>query len=295
MKVSKALRRSTMVLILVLPLAAGQARAEPDIYGGYSIAGVYSSDAAITTDEELDDSAAIGRIFAGVSFDPDGNETQVQVSSGYYAYFTRDDRWTNRLEVTKRLQVSDTVHFFAEAAGATNLVTLERRGTDQAGLETGLRFDDGSHRVTLTGAMRRRWYDRSDARSWSPRTGAEYRYRIGSWHSIEVEAFWDSVDSDRDSLDYERLQFAGYYTRPIASRTRVRAGLVHRRWEWEGRFAPDGAHRRETLWVPQLRLTHRLRNDMRVELDYRHVIRRSNDENYDLSGNRVAVTFRDSF
>lgn len=295
MKVGKAfLGRSAMAIVLSLG-AGSQVHAEPETYGGYSIAGVYSSDAARTTDEELDGSAVVGRAYAGVSFDSGGNETQVQVSSGYYAYFTREDRWTNRLEATQIFEVSDTVQLFAQAAGATNLVTLERRGTDQAGLEAGIRLEKGDHRATLSGAMRRRWYDDGDARSWSPRIGAEYRYRIGSWHSVEVGAFSESVDSDLDTLNYERLQFAGYYTRPVADRTRLRAGLLHRRWEWDGRFAPDGANRRERLWIPQLRLTHRLRDEMSVDLDYRHVIRRSNDERFDRSGNRVAVTFRNSF
>lgn len=295
MKVRKALLgRSAMAIVLSLS-AAGQAHAEPETFGGYSLAGVYSSDAARTTDEELDGSAAIGRVYAGVSFDSGGNETQVQASSGYYAYFTREDRWTNRLELTQTFVVSDTVQLFAQAAGATNLVTLERRGTDQAGLETGLRFEKGNHRATFSGAIRRRWYDDSDARSSSPRIGAEYRYRIGSWHSVEVEAFSDSVDSDLDTLDYERAQFAGYYTRPVGDRTRLRTGLVHRRWEWDGRFAPDGTNRQERLWIPQFRFTHRLRDEMSVELDYRHVIRSSNDERFDRSGNRVAVTFRNSF
>lgn len=295
MKVRKALLgRSAMVIVISL-CAAGQAHAEPEAFGGYSLAGVYSSDAARTTDEELDGSAVSGRVYAGVSFDSGGSETQVQASSGYYAYFTREDRWTNRLELTQTFVVSDTVQLFAQAAGATNLVTLERRGTDQAGLETGLRFEKGNHRATFSGAIRRRWYDDSDARSSSPRIGAEYRYRIGSWHSVEVEAFSDSVDSDLDTLDYERAQFAGYYTRPVGDRTRLRTGLVHRRWEWDGRFASDGTNRQERLWIPQFRLTHRLRDEMSVELDYRHVIRSSNDERFDRSGNRVAVAFRNSF
>ena len=295
MRTGKALLGRSAIIIVLSLGSAGQVHAEPETYGGYSIAGVYSSDAARTTDEELDGSAAIGRIYAGVSFDPGGNETQIEASSGYYAYLTREDRWTNRLELTQTVEVSDTVQLFAQVAGATNLVTLERRGTDQAGLETGLRFEKGDHRATFSGALRRRWYDDGEARSWSPRVGAEYRYRIGSWHSVEVEAFSDSVDSNLETLDYERLQFAGYYTRPVADRTRLRAGLVHRTWEWDGRFAPDGANRRERLWIPQLRLTHRLRDEMSIELDYRHVIRSSNDERFDRSGNRVAVTFRNSF
>lgn len=295
MKVGKAMLGRLAGAIVLSLGAAGQAHAEPESYGGYSMAGVYSSDAARTTDEELDGSSAVGRIYGGIFFDPGGNETQVEVSSGYYSYFTREDRWTNRLEVTQTFNVDDKVQLYAQAAGSTNLVTLERRGTDQAGIEAGLRFEDGNHRATIGGAIRRRWYERGDARSWSPRIGAEYRYRIGSWHSVEVEAFSDSVDSDLDTLDYDRLQLGGYYTRPVADRTRIRAGFVHRRWEWDGRFAPDGAKRREQLWIPQVRITHRLPDEMSIELDYLHVIRRSNDERFDRSGNRVAVTFRNSF
>lgn len=274
---------------------AHTAHADPEVYGGYSVGGLYSSDAARTVDEELDGSAVLGRIYVGASFDAEGDETRFEASSGYYAYLDRENRWTNRVEAEQMIGLGKDFKIFVEAAGATNLVTLERRGTDQAGAGAGLEFERGDHRVSVAGALRRRWYEGGSASSWAPRIEAAYRYRIGSWHSAQFEAASDWVNSDLERLNYGRLQLGGYYTRPLARRTRVRAGLVHRRWTWDARLTPEGEERRERLWIPQIRLTHRLPDNMNIDLDYRHVIRTSNDEQFDRSGNRVSLTFRNAF
>ncbi|WP_126173413.1 hypothetical protein [Altericroceibacterium xinjiangense] len=273
---------------------ANPALAAPDPYGGVSVGGVYSSDAARTVDEELDGSAIVGRAYAGVQFDPAGDTTQIEVSSGYYGYTTREDRWTNRLAVDQLVRLGDGVQLGIEAAGSTDIITLERRGTDQASLAGQLQVERSDHRAALETGLRRRWYE-DGAKSWAPYVEASYRYRIGSWHNVVATVRKEWTEADRDTLDYERLIAGAYYTRPLARRTRVRAGLVHRRWTWDQRFAPGGDTRRERLWIPQARLMHGLSRDDSIDLDYRRVLRRSNDDRFDRDGNRLTLTFRHAF
>jgi hypothetical protein len=292
---SRLVRCIALVVAASVVATARPAAAAPDFYGAYSLGAIYSGDAAQTVDEELDASAAIGRIYGGLRLNPEEDETRIELSTGYFGYLTRDDRWTNRIEVEQTLKLGESASLSMEVSGATNIITLERRGADQAGVAGSLRLDSGNHRMTFAAAGRRRWYDADNATSWASQVGAAYRYRIGSWHSAELRATIDRVDSNLDTLDYERLQLVAYYTRPLAKRTRARAGLAHRRWTWGNRLAPDGSERSERLWVPQIRLTHRLAGAAGVELDYRYVIRRSNDDRFDRDGHRLAITFRNAF
>ncbi len=273
---------------------SGEARAQTDGYGGYSIETIYSADAARTLDEELDSSAIVGRLFGGVRLGPEDETLRLEASSSYYGYFSREDRLANRIEAEKTFAITDETQLIVEASAANNLITLERRDTDQVSLGARIRFDRGDHRVTLGTAFRRRWYG-DGANAWSPIARAEYRYRIGSWHFLEVRATADQVNGNVERLDYKRLEMAGFYTIPITRRTRLRTGITHRRWTWEDRFTLGGQQRRDRLWIPQIRLAQEISKNAEIMFDYRHVIRRSNDNDLDRSGNRISISFRNSF
>ena len=277
--------------------AAGAAQAAgPAPYGGASLSGVYSSESSVNDEsEELDGSALVARGYAGVRFDPSGDTTRLQVASSHFGYFEREDRWSNAFEAEQVLQFGGDASFSLEGSAASNLLTLERRSTDQVGAAARVRLEPGNHRVMLGAGTRRRWYDGSAARSWAPFVEAEYRYRLGSWHFVEFAARREWVNSDRDGLDYQRLALSAFYTRPLGRNTRLRAGLTHRRWSWDERFTPAGEQRRERLWLPQLRLTHEVGGSVELELDGRRVIRRSNNDSFDRVGNRLAATVRKTF
>lgn len=282
-------------LLFMTGSAAPAAAGTQEPYAGMSLSGIYSTETSLADTEELDGSALVARAYAGVRLNPRANTTRLQAATNYFAYFERKDRWSNAVEAEQVLRLGRNVSFSIEGSAATNVLTLERRSTDQAGLAARLRVEPGDHRVLIGAGTRRRWYDDSDARSWAPFIEAEYRYRIGSWHSIELEGRIERVNSNVDTFDYDRLAVSAYYTRPLARRTRVRAGITHRRWTWDERFTPTGDERRERLWLPQLRLTHELGGDLDLELDARRVIRRSNDDNFDRTGTRLAATVRKTF
>lgn len=287
----KIIRLSCLALVGV----AGAAAAAPEPYGEISLGGTYSSESSVDETDDLDGSAIVARTSVGVRLDPTGDTTRIQGSSNYFGYFDREDRWSNGLEVEQFLRLSKDVLFSLEGSAVTNVLTLESRSADQTGLAARLRIEPGNHRVTLGAGTRRRWYDQSDSRAWAPFVEAEYRYRLGSWHSLEVESRAERVNSSLATLDYKRLSLSAFYTRPLGRQTRLRAGLTHRRWTWGARFAAGGEQRRERLWLPQIRLTQKFRRDFELEIDARRVIRRSNDERFDREGSRLAATVRKSF
>lgn len=276
-------------------LAGAAPAAGQDGYGGISLSGVHSTESSVEETEELDGSAIVARGFGGIRFDPDGNTTRIQLASSYFAYFERDDRWSTALEVEQALKLGRNATFILEGSAASNVLTLERRSTDQAGFAARLRMEPGDHRIILGAGTRRRWYDDSAARSWAPFVEAEYRYRLGSWHFIQLEARKEWIDSDVNRLDYHRLAVSAFYTRPLNRGTRIRAGVTHRRWSWGERFTPAGEKRRDRLWLPQLRLSHEVGGDIELELDARRVVRRSNDDGFDRVGSRIAATVRKTF
>jgi len=269
--------------------------ASQDGYGGVSLSGVYASETSLEDTEELDGSAMVARGYAGVRIDPDGDTTRIQLSGTYFGYFQRKDRWSNALEAEQMLRMGRDVTFSLEGSAASNVLTLEGRSTDQAGVVARLWVEPGDHRIMLGAGTRRRWYDVDAARSWAPFVEVEYRYRLGSWHSMEFEGRREWIDSDVNRLDYSRLALSVFYTRPLNRDTRLRMGLTHRRWSWEERFTLAGDRRRERLWLPQVRLTHEAGRDLDLELDARRVVRRSNDDRFDRVGTRLAATVRKTF
>ncbi|MEO7654938.1 MAG: hypothetical protein ABIS23_04545 [Sphingomicrobium sp.] len=282
--------------MLLSASAAGAAAApNPDPYAGVSLSGVYSSETLLAESEDLDGSALVARGYAGLRFNPRGNSTRVQLASNYFGYFDRKDRWSNSFEAEQELRLGRNTAFSIEGSAASNVLTLERLSTDQAAVAARLRIEPGNHRVTFGAGTRRRWYDDSAATSWAPFLEAEYRYRLGSWHSLAFESRLERINSNLDTLDYDRLSLSAFYTRPLGRHTRVRGGLTHRRWTWDERFTPSGDQRRERLWLPQLSLTQVLGGNVDLEFDAQRVIRRSNDKSFNRNGTRLAATLRKTF
>jgi hypothetical protein len=285
--------RNTVALLSLLTSSAALAAGE-DPFGELSV-GVIASDNGGQESEDLQSSSAVLEGTVGLRVGPAARQTRIQATSTYYAYFQKKDRWRNSAEVEQSLRLGKGAELSVEAGADSNLLTLERNSTDQLRLAGQLRLEDGPHRLTVAGGIRRRFYDENSARSWAPYFDLGYRYRIGSWHFVELTSRIEKVDSDFDRFDYRRFAVSGYYTHPLGKKMRLRAGLTRRRWTWDGRLAPDGSKLRERLWLPQLRLTRDLSHHLALELDYRRVMRRSNDASRERNGNRFAVTLSRAF
>lgn len=288
-------RSPVPLLLLAAAVAPGTPALAQETYGGAWLSGIYSSSENAIEDEEIDGSAIAGRVHGGLRWNPGGDTTRIEAASSYYAYFERDDRWSNAIEIEQQFRAGDRVRIGFEAAAATNVSTLEARSVDQLSGAARVRYEAGPSRLILSGGTRRRDYDHVDARSWAPFVDADYRHRLGRYQYIDVEARHEWIDSNLNSLDYRRLRLAAFYTHPLGGETRLRVGAAHRRWSWDERLTAAGAPLRDRIWVPQARITHGLAEDIDLELDYRRVIRRSNDPQFDRDGNRLAATVRIQF
>jgi len=283
------------VVLLAMASAADAAPKKTEAFGRASLTGVHSSQTGQTDDEELDGSALVARGDIGVRLDPRGNTSRLQVTSSYYGYFDRNDRWSNGVEAEQLFRLRKGLTIGVEGAAVTNVLTLESRSADQVRLGAQATVESGNHRYSVSAGTRRRWYDGSSATSWAPFAEIGYRYRFGSWHFLDLDARAERVNSDRGSLDYKRLAVSGYYTRPFDRHTRVRLGLTQRSWTWDERRTATGDRRRERLWLPQVRLTHDVTSRLSLDLDYRRIIRRSNDPAFSRDGSRLAATLRTDF
>ncbi len=281
---------------MLLCVLAAPVSGQSDVYGGASVSGIYSSSSGLVFDEDSDGSAIVGRGYAGVRWRPDGDTTRLQGSSTYYAYLSgRKDRWSNAIEAEQSIVVGKGVALSVEGSAATNISTLEARSVDQLAAITRLTAETGDHRFIIGAGVRRRSYDGSDARSWSPLAEVDYRYRLGRYRYLDLDARYERTDSDLDIDDYRRLSLAAYYTHPIGRDTRVRAGIAHRRWRWDERLTLSGADQRDQLWLQQARMTHSISDRFDLEADYRRIIRRSNNDALDRNGHRLAATVRARF
>ncbi|MES2904475.1 MAG: hypothetical protein V4696_09855 [Pseudomonadota bacterium] len=290
-------KKSRAAAVIGIALAACPAQAQPDLFGGASLSGIYSSSSGRILDEEIDASALVARGYVGARLGQQ-KATRIQFGTNYHLYVGDGprNRWSNVAEIEQRFTVSKTASVAFEGSGATNVSTLEARSADQvsarARLTVALNKQD---RFTLTAAARRRAYDGSSAEAWAPMIEGDYRRRLGRYQYIDLESRFERVDSNDDLLDYRRLSLAGYYTHPLGRATRLRAGIAHRRWSWDERLTSDARPLRDQLWVPQARLTHALSSDLDLELDYRRPLRRSNDDLFDREGHRLAATIRTNF
>lgn len=284
-----------VIAVFAAALLSAPAAAQ-DFYGGASASLIYSeSDELLEVDEIIDSSALVGRAFAGARWNPDGDTSRIQVSSSLFNYFERRDRWSNAVEAEQQVRLGKATRLGLEVSAASNIATLERRSTDQLAGSARLVTEAGAHRFGLTAALRRRSYDDSSARSWSPLAEADYRYRFGRYNYLDLEARQEAVDSESELFDYRRTSLAAYYTHPLARDTRVRVGAAGRWWQWDARLTPGGERQRDRVFVPQIRLTHALSRALDIEVDYRHVSRRSNNALLERNGNRVAATARVQF
>ncbi len=287
-------------LACLVVIAASPANAQADFYGGAAASGIYSSLAGDQSGDDLNGSAVVGRGYGGLRLNPKGNTTRLQAMSAYYAYLEngRKDRWSNGVEIEQTVRLGGGVTLGLEAAAATNVWTLEAQSADQIAGVARLAYEpDRRHRVEASAGVRRRSYDGVNAHGTSPIFGLDYRYRFGSYRYASLESAIETVDSNYDRYDYQRVSLGGFYSHPLAARgaTRLRGGIVYRRWTWDERVAPSGRNLRDSSVTPQLRLIHAFSPATDIELDYRRVFRRSNDDSRDRNGNRLALSLRTTF
>lgn len=290
--------RSLIIRTFCLALTIGAhspLAANPDVFGTASLGKVYSSSEIELTDVDIHSTAILPRLTAGVRFGDSPTQTQIQVTTAYSEYLSenRENRWYNSLAVSQRVPFSKGISLNLRIGGASNMASLESRSLDQlsGSLELELR-PSNADRITIGGALTRRYYDGSTRNSWAPYLDVEYRRRVGRRKYVQFDARKERVEADDKVFNYERLSTSFSYSQPIAPLTTLGLSLDWRQWTWHGRFTADSANRRDSLLMPGVRINHDISRRMELDLQLRRLIRRSTDDRFDRKGNRVAATLR---
>jgi hypothetical protein len=281
---------ATALAVTHAPLAAS-----PELYGTASLRVAHRSSQIELTDEEVHSTGIVPRLTGGIRFGDRPTRTQIQVTTAYYENFDQDrkNRWYKSLSLSQQLPVAEGLALNLRLAGSLNSATLESRSVDQLAANAELEWRPSRvDRITVSSALRRRYYDASSRSSWAPYFGVEYRRRVGNRKYLSFDARKEWIDADGASLDYERLLTGVSYSQPIAKSTSVRLGVDHRRWTWDGRFTATGENRRDSLLMPRIRLRHDISRHTELDVEFRRLIRRSNDDRFDREGNRIAATLR---
>lgn len=284
-------------IALIGIFAAGPARAEPEAFARAFASAVWAENTSLLDDEDLDSSALIAGLSGGWEFSE--SKIRVQLSSTLVDYTDadRDDRWNNELRLAQEFELSDRVDFDGQVALATEVQTLEFENADQVTAQGRLTWRlNAEDRLRIYAAYRARSYnDAGSTSADAPYLGVEWRRRVDRGAYFELEARLEDVDADRASFDYQRTSLTASYSRVIDDKTRGRARLGYRSWSYEDRPTPEGQSREDWSFAPELELRRALTAAADLEFNFRHVIRRSNDDRYDRDGNRVAVSISYDF
>ncbi len=292
---------ATLPLAAPAPLWAQDEDLPPDVrertYLDLSATGVAASGDSFDANEDEDRSGGIVRAALGWDRDSGADHFDLRASTSYYVYTddTRSDRNSNRLELGYGRDVSDKVRISVMARGATELSTLESDSADEARVLGRVAFEDGPHRVRLTGGWR--WRDYNGAglvHGDGAMAEIEYRHRLGPGTYILAEAVYDEISAVVPRLTYER------YTLRAAAGIRVNKDVdvdIGVRWrDWENKYRLVGTESRTAnSFAPEVGATYEFARRWYIQASGTLIWRSSNDPDYDRDVQRVSLTLRKRF
>lgn len=262
-----------------------------------SATGVAASGRSFDANEDEDRSGGLFRAELGWDRDAGANHFDAIASSGYYAYTDeeRSDRWSNALSLAYGRDVSDTVQLSLRGRAATRLSTLESREADEARLQGRIAFQDGNHRVRVTGGWRwRNYQDRDTGTGDGPMAEIEYRYRIGRGNYVLAEVIYDAIDSDIERLTYDRVTVRGAGRVRLSRDLDLDLGLRWRDWDNDFRFV--GTEKRTASSIaPEVELTYDFGDDWSLTGGGSIIWRNSNDPDYDRTVYRGVLSLEKRF
>lgn len=259
--------------------------------------GVAASGRSVDANEDEDRSGGLFRARLGWDRDVDVNHFDLSFSSAYYAYTDGDRsyRWSNSLFAAYGRDISDTVQISLRARGATRLSTLESREADEARLQGRIAYQEGNHRLRVTGGWRWRDYqDRDGAHGDGPMAEVEYRYRLGRGTYILTEATYEEIDSNEDRLTYDRVTLYGGGRIRMSHDLDLDLGLKWR--DWENSYRLIGTESRHASSIaPEAELSYEFDDDWSVTAGGTVIWRNSNDPDYERTVYRGFLTLEKQF
>lgn len=206
----------------------------------------------------------------------------------------RDNIARDRFTATFETPVVKDFELRLMARHFDDVVTVEAADTDEWQGAARLTYQPRpEHRVRVEASWRDREYangrDAAETTGAGPRVDAQYRRRFGRYHYLSFDLRAESIESDDPRRGYERESAGVAYTRPITRDLRVRPALEVIKTRFEGRFAPDGDLRRDTLVVPEVELLW-WPGKWRFEAEAKYIFFGSNEPVREREGYRLSLS-----
>lgn len=259
-------------------------------------AGIVSAETA-TRDEQIVVNGDALTFRGQVGLDLENEDTRIRVELDRIEVVRlgdgRTDSNRDRVSVFVEQEFDDDWDVQVRGRYYDDLVTAESSDTDEIQGSVRVTYEPvREHRVRIRGTWREREYDNDEdpqTTGHGPRVDVQYRRRLGRYHYVTFDARAESIESDDPERGYSRESAKIAYTKPITPDLRVRPALEVLETRFDGRFAPDGARRRDRLIVPEIEL-HWWPNRWRVEAEAKYIFADSNLPTREREGYRLNLT-----
>lgn len=205
----------------------------------------------------------------------------------------RDDISRDRLTATVQHDVTKSLEIQLQARRYDDLVTVESADSDEWQGSARVTFQPSrNNRVRVSAAWRDRQYDNGAGPATTgegPRVDAQYRRRFGPNHFLAFDLRAENIRSEDPDRGYERESAGVAYTRPVAKDLRVRPAVELITTRFDGRFADNGALRRDRQVVPEVELLW-WPGQWRIEAEAKYLFFNSNESVREREGYRLTLS-----
>jgi hypothetical protein len=281
-----------------LPLPAARPRGMPGHWNAETrVAGVVDSNA----NRDDDEVTAPGMVLSGlVGVQDRARRPRLRADYGVSLHaYSGAERWnrvSHRAQATYTRGIGGRSSIGATARAATGLVTLEHPRTEEVSVTPRLEFrPNATHRLGVEAGYRARRYDDASASTASGAVaGVDYRYRFASWRYLDLAVRYEDNDAEVARRSYDRVALTTAYTHPLGPRDRVRVRTTYRSIRYEARPLPvgEGGDTRDGGVVGSATWTHDFGGPVRTDVEYRAIVRRSNDPGREFDAHRVLLMLR---
>lgn len=244
-------------------------------------------------DEDIDASAIVGEVTAGIKFKSGNTAVEFAGQSEYIEFsdpgFT--DRWRHYGRVTVDHDFDPQWNLRARAGKSLRFPSAEYFDIDETEFGLRLRYQPvRAHRFGSSLVWRERSYnDPENSQGSGPRIEGDYRYRFGRYHYLAIDARHEEISSDDPARRYDRQAVAVTYTHPLTDELRIRPKIAYRETAFSGRILQSGEIRTDRQYTPEIEVLW-WPDDWRTSAELQYRKRDSNDPERRLSGLRAQVT-----
>lgn len=211
--------------------------------------------------------------------------------SRYIVYFDEEEKddLYNGVWLTYSNYLSRRVRVDVQVRHDFDLTTLESSEASQSRIRSGLQWSDGTSRIRGRVGYRWREYDRDDTHGEGFEAATDYRYRFENDTDLLFYVRYDENDAEIDRRDYKRWTLGTAIDIPLNRDLEIGGSFRYRTWKYPERILDIGDVRHDSSVNPGLALRYDAGNDWELEARGDIIWRRSNDNRFDESIERISI------